>query len=147
RAFITAPELPQGRGILTDESGAFEFTGLPAGRYTVTASKTGFINLSYGQRRPLQAGTPLQLEDGQQLKGIDFRLPRGSAIAGRIADENGDPLPGTLVQAMRFQTNQGIRQLVPAGTAQTDDRGQYRLWGLNPGDYFISAQAVVGGRG
>jgi hypothetical protein len=46
RVFITAADLPQGRGVLTDNSGGFQFTELPAGRYTVTASKTGFISLS-----------------------------------------------------------------------------------------------------
>ena len=79
RVFATAVELPGGRGILTDDAGTFDFTELPAGRYTLTVSKSGFVSLSYGQRRPLQAGTPLQLADGQQMKGIEFQLPRGSA--------------------------------------------------------------------
>ena len=87
RVFVTAAELPGGRGTLTDDNGVFELTELPAGRYTLTVSKTGFVSLSYGQRRPLQAGTPLQLADGQQLNGIEFRLPRGSVIAGHVLDE------------------------------------------------------------
>ncbi len=81
--FITAAELDGGRGALTDEAGSFDFTDLPAGRYTVSVSKSGFVLLSYGQRRPLQAGIPLQLGDGQQLRNVDFQLPRGSVIAGR----------------------------------------------------------------
>ena len=64
RVFVTAAELPDGRGALTDDNGVFDFVELPAGRYTLTASKNGFIGLSYGQRRPMQAGTPLQLGDG-----------------------------------------------------------------------------------
>src|SRR5262245_27515430 len=78
RVFINAAEVPGGRGTLTDAEGAYAFTELPAGRYTVQVSKTGFVSLSYGQRRPLMAGTPLQLNEAQQLSGIDFRLPRGS---------------------------------------------------------------------
>src|SRR4029077_20815466 len=70
RVFVAAAELPGGRGVLTDDQGVFDITELPAGRYTLTVSKSGFVALSYGQRRPLQAGTPLQLGDGQQLKGI-----------------------------------------------------------------------------
>src|SRR5207247_3224358 len=55
RVFITAAELPSGRGTLTDDNGVFDLAELPAGRYTVTVSKSGFVSLSYGQRRPLQA--------------------------------------------------------------------------------------------
>jgi hypothetical protein len=139
RVLATAPQLPQGRGTLTDEAGAFALTGLPEGRYTLTVSKTGFITLAYGQRRPLQAGTPLQLGATQELTGIEFRLPRGSVITGRIFDETGEPVPGTSVRALRYQYAQGSRQLVPAGAADTDDQGTYRIWGLNPGEYYISA--------
>src|SRR5689334_17201288 len=76
RVVASAAELQGGRGMLTDDKGVFELTELPAGRYTVNVSKSGFVSLSYGQRRPLQPGTPLQLADGQQLKGVDFVLPR-----------------------------------------------------------------------
>lgn len=149
---ITPQGIPGGRAALTDNAGAFEFTELPAGRYALMASKTGYVGLSYGQRRPLQAGTPLQLSEGQELKGIELRLPRGSAIGGRVYEEGGDPLPGATVRVMRYQYVQGTRQLVPAGSAQTDDRGEYRVWGINPGDYYVSAIARnvalnPGGRG
>jgi carboxypeptidase family protein len=139
RVFVSAIELPGGRGMLTDDNGVFDFTELPAGRYTLTVSKTGFVALSYGQRRPLQAGTPLQLTEDQQLKGIQFQLPRGSVIGGRVLDEDGDAMPGVMVRVMRYQYQQGERRLTPAGTAQTDDRGQYRVWGLMPGDYYVNA--------
>src|SRR5215475_1747044 len=151
RVFLSAAELNGGRGVLTDDSGAFDFTDLPAGRYTLNASKTGFIQLSYGQRRPLQAGTPLQLSNGQQLKGVDLALPRGGVISGRVSDENGDFMPGVTVAVLRYQYQQGDRQLVPSGRGQTDDRGVYRVWGLNPGEYYVSASAPGenpgGGRG
>jgi hypothetical protein len=139
RVFVSAMELPGGRGLLTDDNGVFDFTELPGGRYTLTASKSGFVSLSYGQRRPLQAGTPLQLAEDQQLKGIQFQLPRGSVIGGRVVDEDGDAMPGVMVRVMRYQYQQGERRLTPAGTSQTDDRGQYRVWGLMPGDYYVNA--------
>src|SRR5581483_2682928 len=141
RVFVNAAELPGGRGTLTDDQGVFDFTELPAGRYTVSASKSGFVQLSYGQRRPLQAGTPLLLLDGQQLKGVEFRLPRGSVIAGAVFDEDGEPMPGVSVRVMRYQYLQGQRRLTPAGGTQTDDKGQYRVWGLMPGDYYVNAIA------
>lgn len=151
RLLLSGPQLQGGRGALTDDEGTFELTELPEGRYTLSAGKTGFITLSYGQRRPLQAGIPIQLADGQQLTGLDFRLPRGSVIAGHVFDETGDPLPGANVRVMRYEYAQGNRQLVPVGAAQTDDLGAYRVWGLNPGDYYVSAVtpnfAPGGGRG
>src|SRR4051812_20095935 len=94
RVFASAAELQGGRGMLTDDAGVFDLTELPAGRYTLTVSKSGFVSLSYGQRRPLQAGTPLQLADGQQLKGIPFQRARGSLIGGRGAGEGREGLPG-----------------------------------------------------
>jgi hypothetical protein len=139
RVYVSAAELPEGRGMLTDDSGIFDITELPAGRYRISVSKAGFVSLSYGQRRPLQAGTPLQLADGQQIKGVDFSLPRGSVVAGRVFDEDGDPMPGANVRVMRYQYMQGDRRLMPAGSAQTDDKGQYRVWGLMPGDYYVTA--------
>src|SRR3954454_453173 len=145
RVFVTAAELPDGgRGVLTDDQGVFDLAELPAGRYTLTVSKSGFVSLSYGQRRPLQAGTPLQLADGQQLKGIAFQLPRGSVIGGRVLDEDGEAMPGVSVRVMRYQYLQGERRLTPAGAGQTDDKGQYRVWGLMPGDYYVNATARGG---
>ncbi len=139
RVYVSAAELPEGRGMLTDDTGIFDITELPAGRYNISVSKSGFVSLAYGQRRPLQAGTPLQLADGQQIKGVDFSLPRGSVVAGRVFDEEGDPMPGASVRVMRYQYLQGDRRLMPAGSAETDDKGQYRVWGLMPGDYYVSA--------
>src|SRR5712671_4760500 len=118
RVFVSAAELPAGRGILTDDAGVFQLSELPAGRYTLSVSKSGFVSLSYGQRRPLQSGTPLQLADGQEIKDIEFRLPRGSVIAGHVYDETGDPMPGVLVRVLRYQYQQGDKRLAPAGTAQ-----------------------------
>ncbi|HMF95858.1 MAG TPA: carboxypeptidase regulatory-like domain-containing protein, partial [Vicinamibacterales bacterium] len=147
RVFVSAVELPGGRGMLTDDQGIFDLTELPAGRYTLTVSKSGFVSLSYGQRRPLQAGTPLQLADGQTLKGIQFQLPRGSVIGGRVLDEDGEAMPGVMVRVMRYQYLQGERRLTPAGVGQTDDKGQYRVWGLMPGDYYVNAVARGNGFG
>jgi protocatechuate 3,4-dioxygenase beta subunit len=130
-----------GRAGQTDGAGIFDFTNLPASRYNVRVMKAGYVSLAYGQRRPLQPGTPLQLEAGQHIKGIEFRMPRGSVVSGTVSDELGDPMPGIMVRLMRFQYAQGVRELVPAGSGQTDDRGVYRIWGLDPGEYFVTAVA------
>jgi protocatechuate 3,4-dioxygenase beta subunit len=137
-----------GRAAQTDEAGVFDFTGLSAGRYNVRVQKPGYVSLAYGQRRPLLPGTPLQLDAGQHIKGIEFRMPRGSVVSGTVSDELGEPMPGITVRALRYQYVQGVRELAPAGSGQTDDRGIYRIWGLDPGEYFVSAVAPnFNGRG
>lgn len=124
----------------TDTEGRFEFTELPAGRFTLTVSKAGYLTLQYGQRRPLEPGKPIELSRGQVLDRTDVALPRGGVVTGRIMDEYGEPLADATVQALRYQYVGGQRQLVSSGrTAQTDDIGQFRIFGLPPGDYYISA--------
>ena len=105
--------------------------------------KGGFVQGQYGQRRPGELGTLIELADGQTADKVNFVLSRGGVISGRIVDDAGEPMSGTTVTAMRFQFMAGSRRLMPAGSEgtsdRTDDQGGYRLYGLPPGDYFVSA--------
>ena len=137
---VTAAEARVNRVSTTDSEGRYELTGLAAGRYRLAISKAGYVTLEYGQARPFEAGKQLDLADGQTLDKIDFSLPRGSVITGRVTDEFGDPIADAQVQAMRYRFANGERQLVSAGrTAMSDDIGQFRIFGLMPGDYIIRA--------
>jgi protocatechuate 3,4-dioxygenase beta subunit len=138
RISLSAPELTEPRSTSTGADGKYEIRDLPAGRYTVRAARSGYLSLSYGQRRPLEAGKPLQLRDGEAVGSIDFALPRMSVISGRVTDEAGEPISGVNVSAMRFTFFEGRRRVVPIGLGQsTDDTGQYRILGLTPGSYFV----------
>jgi protocatechuate 3,4-dioxygenase beta subunit len=131
------------RTVLTDEQGRFELTELTGGHYTLTASKGGFVSLQYGQRRPSEPGTPVDLAAGQTLDKLVIGLPRGSVITGRIVDEFGEPLTGAQVRVMRYAWAQGARRLLPAGQSdRTDDQGSFRVFGLPPGDYIVSATLI-----
>ena len=124
----------------TDGQGRFEFRDLPAGRWELTASKAGFVTLRFGQRRPFEAGRPVELGDAQIVERTDIALPRGAAITGRVFDEFGDAVAGARVQVLRYQMVQGTRRLTPTGIGdQSDDTGAFRLFGLTPGDYYVSA--------
>lgn len=136
----SAPGSQETRTTLTDEQGRFEFKELAGGRYTLVASKGGFITLQYGQRRPSEPGTPVDLAAGQAVEKIVVGLPRGSVITGRIADEFGEPLTGAQVRVLRYGYAAGARRLLPAGQSdRTDDQGTFRVFGLPPGDYIVSA--------
>ena len=107
RVSLTAAELPDGRSAGTDDQGRFSFQNLPAGRYSIFASKAGFIAMNYGARRPNRPGQPLPLANGERARGVDFMLPRGSVVTGHIYDEDGEPMVGAQVRVMRFQVRPG----------------------------------------
>ena len=127
----------------TNNEGSYEIRDLAAGRYSIMASKGSFVTAQFGQRRPGEAGTPIELADGQIAEKVNFVLSRGAVITGRIVDDGGEPVAGANVTAMRFQYVSGTQRLVPGGSEggndRTDDQGTYRLFGLAPGDYFVSA--------
>ncbi len=143
---LSAAELRVNRSATTDADGRYEFPDLPAGRYNLSVTRSGFVSLSFGQQRPFEQGRPLDLASAQQADKIDFALPRGGVIAGRVTDELGEPLAGVRVQAMRYQyLPNGRRQLMPVGGVGifggpvTNDLGEFRLYSLMPGTYVVSA--------
>jgi hypothetical protein len=140
RVTLSGQELRGGRSVTTDDQGRFSFTAIPAGRFTLSASKPGHISVSYGQRRPGtgRPGTPIQVADGQKLT-VTLQMPRGGVISGTVLDEHGEPTPGTQVRALRYSMQSGQRTLQQAGNGSTDDRGIYRIYGLQPGDYLVCA--------
>lgn len=127
------------RLVTTDGEGRFELRDLPAGEYRVVVSKSGFVPLTYGQRRPFEAPRPITLRQGQRASA-NLALPRASAIAGQILDQAGEPLDGMHVQALRLRVTDGRRRLEPVGAAdRSDDTGAFRLYGLPPGTYYVTA--------
>jgi uncharacterized protein (DUF2141 family) len=143
---------------VTDDAGTFAFTSLPAGRYSLAVSKSGYVAMNYGSKRSGGAGTPVVVADGQRV-AVAMALPRGSVITGTVRDEQGAPIAGVAVTALRYAVSftTGERTLQSAGvgssgliqanyavdafpgTGTTDDRGVYRIYGLPSGEFVISA--------
>ena len=138
RLNLSGVELRGGRSTTTDDQGRFSFTALPAGRYSLSANKPGHLSVTYGQRRPGMQGTQIQLSDGQKFQA-PLQIPRGSVLTGIVLDENGEATPGTNVRALRFATQNGRRTLQSSGNGTTDDRGIYRIFNLQPGEYAVCA--------
>jgi hypothetical protein len=127
--------------VTTDDQGAFSFTGLPAGAYFLSARKSGYLDVTYGQKRPGSgaSGTAIPLADSQHLGNLKFALPRGGVITGLVTDEAGEPAYNVPVRVMRYVLRSGERTLASAGSTSTDDRGIYRVPLLPPGEYVVSA--------
>src|SRR5580704_4162375 len=131
---------------LTDTSGRFEVKGIQPGRYRLRVIRNGYITQEYGQRTPNDPGAILALSPGQDLKELLFRLLPSGVISGRIQNENSDPLPWVRVSALRATYLRGKRTLSSEATVVTNDLGEYRLFGLRPGRYFLSATYKPGQR-
>jgi hypothetical protein len=138
--------------ITTDDQGAFSFAELPAGAYFLSAHKSGYLDVTYGQKRPGSgaSGTAIQLAEHQRVANLKFALPRGAVITGVVTDEAGEAAYNVPVRVMRYVMRSGERTLVAAGSTSTDDRGVYRIPLLVPGEYVVSTspnnsaeQAVV----
>ena len=128
------------KAVLTDANGRYTITELPAGKISVASNKVNYVRANYGQTRVLGPGTPVDLANGQVLDGINFALQRTGVIAGRILDEVGDPVADVQVMPGRYVYFNGERRLQNAGaSASTDDLGEYRVFGIPPGTYVVSA--------
>jgi len=136
---VSSPDIGT-KTAFTDAQGRYEFKDLPAGRFTLSVTKSGFVTMQYGQSRPFEPGRPIELADAQVMEKADVALPRGSAVSGRIVDEFGEPVSDASVTAMRLQYGSGKRRFTPSGRASTtNDLGQFRVFGLPPGEYYLSA--------
>jgi protocatechuate 3,4-dioxygenase beta subunit len=126
------------RTLLTDASGRFTFAKLPAGHFTLSASKNNFLPANFGQKRSGAPGSTIIVGDGQQVTA-NVTLVRGGVITGTIFGADGEPMGRVQVGAWRYTMNAGVRRLSQNNGGSTDDRGVYRLSNLQPGDYLISA--------
>jgi hypothetical protein len=138
---VSGAELNQPRTASTGLDGDYEVPDLPSGRYTVTVTRSGYLSLSYGQRRYGEPAMPLEVGDRQVLEKVNFTLERAGVISGRVLDETGEGVGGAYVWVMQSQFFRGRRRFVPIidRHGQTDDTGQFRTSSIPPGDYIVQA--------
>jgi hypothetical protein len=150
RAIVTLNSADRsiGRTAVADDQGRFTMANLPAGRYLLTASKRGWVTMSYGARASGRPGRSVALADGERVTA-NLQLPRGAAITGVVLDQNGQPLQGATIRVLRYAYafNTGERRLVFGGGPSwgPDDRGAYRIYGLAPGEYYIAVNTAPPG--
>src|SRR5262245_60034201 len=126
--------------VRSDGNGRFVFSNLAPGRYRLFLTEDGFIRQEYGQRSPTTPGVPITVLPGQAVKNIAFRLEAAPTITGWVQDEFGYPVAGILVQAFTQSFDvRGKPTLKLFASATSDDRGQYRIFWVDPGEYFASA--------
>lgn len=149
RALVTLAA--QRRAVYTDHEGRYRFAELPPGQYTISANagrhRYDYQWMSYRATVSDITGTPppptpIELADGEQLENVDIALPRSSVITGTVLGMDGEPLARISVGALLLRPGAEPMQ---RGGSSTDDRGQFRIFGLPPGDYVVRANAPPGG--
>src|SRR5207302_7190444 len=114
-----------------DQSGAFAFKDLEPGSYNLMVERQGFVRQMYGARGGnVFSGTPLTVKAGQELTDIQFDMTPQSVIAGKVTDEDGEPVAQVQVAATRTAYIRGKKQTIPVGIGMTNDAGEYRIANL-----------------
>jgi hypothetical protein len=130
-------------GAVTDASGHYAIEQIAPGSYNLTAQHQNFAVQSYGSKRPGMPGAKLTLSAGQQMSSIDIKMTPFGVISGKVVDEDGDPVTGAPITVLKWGFMRGGRQLTQAGGgATTNDRGEFRVYNLAAGRYYLMAMSV-----
>jgi len=123
--------------VITTEDGKFRFTAVPAGKYSMTGEKRGFIPAAYDQHGPLS--TAIVTGAGIDTENLVLKLVPDARISGRVLDESGEPVRHALVNLYLDDPRQGIHEIHMVGNSTTDDLGAYELTPLITGTYYLAA--------
>jgi Carboxypeptidase regulatory-like domain len=123
----------------TDASGHFSIEKIPAGRFGLRVDRANYLDTQYGQDQPDRPGATLSLAPGQKMTDLLFRLHRAAVITGRVLDEDGDPVLDVSVTAVAHTTVHGKFKFRQRASEKTNDLGEYRIYGLEPGRYLLLA--------
>jgi len=120
---------------MTDSSGHFVLDNVPAGQYVVRVERSGYFGPPGAT--PLQtASATVNVASGSA--NVTLSMRQGGTIGGRLRDESGLPMAGATVQALTVEYANGVPTLSVAADSKTDDRGEYSLFWLPPGDYIVA---------
>jgi hypothetical protein len=123
---------------LTDEQGRFLFEDTPPGSYDLEVSRDGYVDAIYGQKRIGAPGAILTLTSGQRMNDLVFKLAHTAAISGHVFDEDGEPIAKATVITYRASKRLGKEQEIGEDPILTNDLGEFRIFDLAPGRYYIA---------
>jgi hypothetical protein len=144
----TSSTVRRPRTTTTDDDGRYVIDGLPDDLYTVMASKPAYVTTWAGAKPGEAVPQPgVEIVNSQRARA-DVVMLRGAVITGSIVEPNGRPRQSQGVVALTVRTVNGKRSAARGfggGSATTDDRGQFRIFGLAPGEYVLSTGSQFSG--
>jgi hypothetical protein len=126
-------------GAAADDKGVFELRNIPRGAYSLTAQRDGYLETSIFVRGILRMPPRFFIDSGQVISQATFRLKPWATLAGKVRFNDGDPAVGVPVQLYREYHLRGRHGFTAVRNALTDDQGDYRIYGLAPGSYYVAA--------
>ena len=129
----------QQESIVTADGGKFEFTNVPAGKYSLNGACRGFISAAYDQHD--QYSSAVVTGAAIDTENLVLKLAPRAVISGRVLDESGEPVRHARITLYSDSHQDGVHRILPSHNGQTDDLGAYELPLLNPGTYYLSVQA------
>jgi hypothetical protein len=130
----------------TTADGRFLLKNVPAGQYKVIVNRNGYVSQELGQKKSGDSGATFTLKPGQRIDDLIFKLGLAGVISGKVFDEDGEPVAGVAVRAMRQVYTDGRKALQVTSEKETNDLGEFRVFGLKPGRYYISAEVPAWNR-
>lgn len=132
----------------SDSDGHFTIKDVPPGRYRFLAAHPGFVEQHY-KAAPGESGPIFSLSPGEKASDALFRLVAAAVVTGRVSNDEGDPMQRVEVVALRRPGEEEVEdeavrprkiRMQRVASAESDDRGQYRIFGLKPGEYYLRAE-------
>jgi hypothetical protein len=146
RVLLTPGDGATGRDIeaTTSGDGRFVLQNVPPGKYRLTAARDGgaYAPSDYGQRHAKGRGLSFTIAAGEQMKDVELAMAPTGSISGRIVDGNGNPVPDARVMALEAVYNEGRRELRMGQAVRSNDLGEYRLFWLPAGRYYVGVQPI-----
>ena len=123
----------------SDEAGRFRFDGVAPGHYRAIADAPGFTRANLAGRV-----ARVSVARGAMAPVVTIAMTPAAVISGRVVDQDGDPIAYASVEALQYGYQSGKKSLQQIGNARSDDRGEYRIFGIMPGRYYVRAQMRAG---
>ena len=123
----------------TGETGAFSFSNVAAGRYTITVVRDGYLRQSAGHLGAYKMPPIFSVRSGDAMRSLTFRMTPWAVVSGKVKFDDAEPAVNVAVQLYREFFARGRHGYALAATTRTDDRGDYRVHGLEPGSYYVAA--------
>jgi protocatechuate 3,4-dioxygenase beta subunit len=126
-------------GATTDAAGHYVLENVTAGKYDLAATRNGYVRTSYGPVAKKRATTIITLSPGQHMTKLDIKLPPQAVVTGRVLDEDNEPMSNVTVKLMRRGYQNGKPTMSQSESSTTNDKGEYRIFGVGPGKYWAMA--------